>query len=207
MEVGIVASTDYRDDGVLTASPTVFGPGASSAADHLRHPLGIQSRPRSPKVDATTGEVHAGAAVLYFYEGSQLHQIALDDERRIPKLPALQEGDTLLYADADGLTIKLSASDGAILIDSPSGGAVKLRVSGGPSVEIANGKVKVGDASAESLAVGKAFAALWTMLGANGASIDAAVLAATGSAPPQPFAAFFSLHSAEKLQTTIVEGT
>lgn len=207
IQVGITAQTAYRDDRMLTASANVIGDDASCAPDRLLHPLGLQSRPRSPQVDSTSGEVQAGAVLLYWYEGSTLHALAADDERRSVKLPTLEEGSTVVYADRDGLTIKLNASTGAIDIDAPQGAIITSKVAGGAKVEVSASHVKVGDDTALPLAMGAALAKLWALLAADAVGIDAAVLAATGSAPPQPLSAFFSANAAEKLQTTIAEGT
>lgn len=211
IEAGITAQTAYRDDGFLTASGNVFGDGASCAADRLLHPHGIMSRPRSPQVDADSGEVQAGAVLLYWYEGSTLLCLAADDERRTPKLPKLAEGSTLLYADRDGLTIKLDAETGAIDIDAPSNSVITTKVSGGQKVEISATGVKIGDDTARSLGDGSATTAIVAALRALASAMNALAPAAT----PATYATFnalglalqTALASVVKTETTAVVGT
>jgi len=141
--------------------------------------VGFASRPRKP----SPGAGAAQAVVIKRSDHDAV--IASRDSRSAAVYDSLADGETAIFA---------SEGDAIII----------LRVDG--SIEITGGTVKIGDATAASLAMGSAFEALWNQLATNAATLDGA--ATFAGAPNVPtLSTFFSAHLAEKLKTTKADGT
>lgn len=152
---------------------------SSDNAEWWQH-VGFASRPRKPDAGSSA------AQVVVVTKGDHDAVIASRDSRVASIYGQLDHGETAVFASIGG-AIAIFKKDG--------------------SIEITGGTVKIGDSSAEALAMGAALEALWNMLSANKAVIDGVVLTVTGSALPQPLSAFFTAHATEKLKTTKAEGT
>lgn len=98
LDIGILTSSAYNDGGALTTQVLLYGDGSSCTPGLAYSPFGFKGRPRGPQVDAQ-GNIQDGALVLYWYEGNTLHTLPLDDGRRSVKLPQLDEGGSIFYAD------------------------------------------------------------------------------------------------------------
>jgi len=98
LEIGTLAGSKYNDAGALMAQVVLHGAGASCTPGLAYSPFGFKGRPRSGVTDKD-GNYTDGAAALYYYEGNTLHVIPLDDGRRSTKLPQLDEGGSIFYAD------------------------------------------------------------------------------------------------------------
>lgn len=153
MNISIATKTEYSDD-ALTVAVAMLGDGATCAPGEAYHPFGFQGRPKDPDVDPN-GEVINGARVLFWYEGSTLHAMPLDDPRRANKLPQVEKGGSLWYADADGAWSRYKA-DGTLEVRAPAGKTITVQVGSGALVEVSDGAVLIGDAQAVPLAKAQA---------------------------------------------------
>jgi hypothetical protein len=205
VDVSLLCTTGY-DDGLPYAQIQPVVAEDASHPGEAYHPFGHDGRARDAERNSS-GQLVNGARVLYWYEGNTLHTLALDDPRRTQLLPQLPKGSSRMYADIDDSHAVLSGEDGGYTLTVPSGAKVTVRVKGGPEIVIDDDKVQIGDANAQVLAMGKAFAALWSQLSTVAANLDAAVLAATGTPNSPLMSAFFTAHINEKLQTLIAQGT
>lgn len=173
--IGLAAKTEYTDK-ALTVSLVLLGEGATCAPGEAYHPFGFQGRPKSPDVDPVSSDVTNGARVLYWFEGSTLHGVVLDDPRRSNELPELEEGGSLWYADASGAWSRYRA-DGTLEVRAPAGKTITVQVGSGALVEVSDGTVKVGGQAAVPLAKASVVADLITAL-------KSAATTLSGSADP-----------------------
>lgn len=139
LDIGILASTKYVD-GALQGQVVLQGPGASCTPGLAYSPFGFKGRPRSATNVAADGTVQDGPLALYWYEGNTLHVMPLDDGARSTKLPQLDEGCSVFYADVDDAYAQWKP-DGSL------------------DVQVGNGKMNVG-ADPVALALGSALKAL-----------------------------------------------
>lgn len=149
MDLALLGRTAY-EDGVLEASVALHGGDASCAPGIAYHAFGFLGRPKDPDVDAETGEITNGPRVLYWYEGSTLHTVLLDDPRRTQKLPEVGKGGSMMYADADGAFVRY-APDGALEVRVPAGKAATIQVGAGAKVTVTDATVAIGDDAAVPL--------------------------------------------------------
>jgi hypothetical protein len=140
LEIGILIGAKYNDGGALESQVALQGNDASCTPGLAYSPFGFKGRPRSADPPDAQGNYQNGALVLYWYEGSVLHTMPLDDGRRSTKLPQLDEGCSIFYADVDDAYAQW-ATDGSL------------------NVKTANGKMNVGD-DPVALALGSALKAL-----------------------------------------------
>lgn len=139
LEVGILVSAKYNDSGALETQPALHGPGASATPALALSPFGFKGRPRSADAPDANGNYHNGALVLYWYEGSVLHSMPLDDGRRSTKLPPLDEGGSQWYGDTDD-AVSFYDGSGNLTLRAPKAATIKIADKGTP--------VKIGDSPA-----------------------------------------------------------
>ncbi len=152
MDSTTVAATSYVN-GVLHVQPKPMGGAdASSAQGIASHPFGFAGRPKDPDVDST-GAITKGAVLFYWYEGNTVHSMPAGDPRRSAKLPTLDKGGSVQYADCDN-AYGLFAADGTYTLRVPAGKTASI-----------------GDANAAALTYAQAFQnlcdALKTVLATN----------------------------------------
>ena len=85
-------------------------------------------------------------------------------------------------------------------------GMVVGKVGSDAQIRISSSDIQAGATLAAAVAMGAALEALWNVLAADAAGIDAAITLATSAPPPQPLSAFFTAHALEKLKTTVFKG-
>lgn len=181
MEVGILGKTGY-EEGVLDATVDLLGGDASCAPGIAYHPFGFVGRPKDPDVDPDSGAILNGPRVLYWYEGSTLHTVLLDDPRRTQKLPELERGGAMMYADADGAFVRYAA-DGTLEVRAPAGKPVTVQVGAGAKVKVTDATVAIGDDAAVPLAKAAWASALAAALSSLASSLaGAAALAGVNAA-------------------------
>ena len=139
IEVGLLVSAKYNDGGALESQIALQGPGASCTAALAYSPFGFKGRPRAADAPDSTGTYKNGALVLYWYEGSVLHSMPLDDGRRSTQLPPLDEGGSQWYGDTDD-AVSFYDGSGNLTLRAPKAATIKIADKGTP--------VKIGDSPA-----------------------------------------------------------
>lgn len=195
LEVAILVGAKYNDGNALESQIALQGPGASCTPGLAYSPFGFKGRPRSADAPDASGTYQNGALVLYWYEGSVLHTLPLDDGRRSTKLPALDEGGSCWYGDTDDA---VSLYDGA--------GNLTLRAPKSATVTIADkgSTVKIGDNPA-ALALGNALQSVITALQTFATAAKAATVEPTLS--PAATALGTALQLILSIQTTELQAT
>ena len=147
IDLALAQVTAYDADGFSQIGADYFGEAqAGVPAGEQLHPLGVLSRPRDPEVD-NQGQPSKGATVMRLVEGSQEHSIALGDPRAIPKLPQLDKGGTILYADTGASALPfvlLNGTNGTFQVYVPYGNtaatiAIDVSTQGQESIQIVHG--------------------------------------------------------------------
>jgi hypothetical protein len=202
MDLVITAKTQYEDD-VLTAQGDLLGADASCAPAECYHPFGFIGRPKDPDL-TPDGKVLNGARLLFWYEGSTMHSMVLDDPRRAAKLPKLDKGGAMMYADVDGAYVKYAA-DGSLEIRVPSGVKAIVQTGSGAKVEVSDSEVKAGNDAAVPLVVAAWASGVAAALSALATSLTSA--AAFGTLNTAGGTLTSALGSLPAPATTILKGT
>lgn len=142
MDISIAALTKY-EDGTLLVQVALLGDGASCAPGEAYHPFGFIGRPKDPEVDPQNGTIINGGRAFYWFEGSTMHAWLGDDPRRTQKLPEVQKGGSMWYADADGAFARYSA-DGTLEVRASAGKTITLQVGAGPTIVLNDAGIQVG---------------------------------------------------------------
>jgi hypothetical protein len=185
-DINVVAHTSYDGSSFPETQVLPIGSDGTSIPGEAYHPYGFIGRCNDGDVDPSTADITNGARVLFFYEGSTLHTIMLDDPRVTPTLPQLPKGGSMQY-DAGGAYQKLDGSGNALL-------------------NVLSGKtVKIGDDTAQALALGAAFQSLMTALQVFATATKAATIEPTLG--PAATAMGTALQAIVNFQTTKAMGT
>lgn len=145
-----VTATTYDKAGFPETQVELYGDGASCAPCETYHPAGFIGRPNDPSFDPS-GKAQVGAHVLYYVEGNQVHTLILNDPRRTQRLPAVDKGGSMMYADVDGAYTRYKG-DGTYECRVPAGKTVTVQVGSGASVVVSDATVAIGDQAARALA-------------------------------------------------------
>ncbi len=147
LDIAILIGTKYNDGGGLEAQIALQGPGSSCTAGLAYSPFGFKGRPRSAAAPDANGNYSNGGLALYYYEGSVLHTIPLDDGRRSTKLPQLDEGGSVQYADVDD-AYDVYDGQGNKTIKVPAGKTVTIDVGGGVQITASSSGINITGVSA-----------------------------------------------------------
>lgn len=148
-DINVIALTAYDGNGypetqvvpigAHVARPTGTKAGSSVMAEAY-HPYGFIGRPKDADFD-TNGNVTNGSRVLFFYEGSTVHSVALDDPRVTGTLPQIPKGGSLHYGSG-GSYVKHD-DVGNCTVHVPSGKSITIEMEGGATIEISSSGVRI----------------------------------------------------------------
>lgn len=132
MDIGHLGKSVYEEDGTLQAAVDLFGEDASCAPGIAYHPYGFLGRPKDPDTDPKSGAITNGPRTLYYFEGSTLHTMPLDDPRVTRNLQRLQKGSSMQYSSGQSRVV--CDQNGAVTLyttdnNGPSGKSVYFRIS------------------------------------------------------------------------------
>lgn len=200
LEIGILAGCKYNDAGALTSQVVLHGAGSSCTPGLAYSPFGFKGRPRSGVADAD-GNYTDGALALYYYEGSTLHTIPIDDGRRSTKLPPLDEGGSCWYADVDD-AICIYDGEGNLLLQVPASQKLTIQAKNGPAIVI-DGQASTVNVGADPvpLALGSALTSLLEAINVAASALSSATTIANVAA------AGLALQTAVQLITDIETNT
>lgn len=193
-DIDVISFTSYETDGTPSTQVVPIGAttdAGSSVKAEAYHPYGFIGRPADaitvPQSDASNPIVN-GARVLFFYEGSTLHSVALDDPRITPNLPQVPKGGSCHYGGT-GMAL----------------GTATFDATGGWTCTPAQGqKANLGGAGAASLAFGDALQELITGLQAFTTATKGAVIEPTLG--PASTALDLIVQAITQIKTLIAEG-